>query len=226
MSASFALTGAGIPAPRRRTFTAALHAFAHSELTALRHPCLRWSATPTPGVRGSRRLPHWMTEDSIHSTRKARGCPCPGSRAWRQAEPWMAERSRHAVSGGLAPIRRGRIGQGRSERPATGYGQPRAGWASGRSTPVRRQRKKPAALSRRGLEMWRRADFSAPSFAAEPGPPYRTASCSIFAFGTECRWSMPFSRVSITVATGPTSRTVPSRPATLTVSPVWRRCRT
>ena len=47
----------------------------------------------------------------------------------------------------------------------------------------------------------------------------RTASCSIFALGIECRDTVPPSRVSMIVATGPTSRTVPSKPATLTVSP-------
>ena len=36
--------------PRRRTFAPAIVAFAHSMLTALRHPCLRLSATPALGT--------------------------------------------------------------------------------------------------------------------------------------------------------------------------------
>ena len=59
-----------------------------------------------------------------------------------------------------------------------------------------------------------------------PAEVQRTASCSIFALGIECRDTVPPSRVSMIVATGPTSRTVPSKPATLTVSPAWRRWRT
>ena len=35
---SCALSGSGLPTPRRRTFAAAILAFAHSELTSLRHP--------------------------------------------------------------------------------------------------------------------------------------------------------------------------------------------
>ncbi|MFM8735136.1 MAG: hypothetical protein ACKOC8_08085, partial [Pirellulales bacterium] len=35
--------------PRRRTFAAGIMPAAHSMLTALRHPCLRWSATPATG---------------------------------------------------------------------------------------------------------------------------------------------------------------------------------
>ena len=35
---SYALSGSGLPTPRRRTFAAAILAFAHSELTSLRHP--------------------------------------------------------------------------------------------------------------------------------------------------------------------------------------------
>ena len=46
-----------------------------------------------------------------------RGCPCPGSRRRRPAEAWMPERRRLRESGAQ---------DGRSERPATGHGQPRA----------------------------------------------------------------------------------------------------
>jgi hypothetical protein len=45
--------GSGLPVPRRRTFTPALRASAHSELTALRHPWLRLSATPALGARAA-----------------------------------------------------------------------------------------------------------------------------------------------------------------------------
>ncbi|MFM8734819.1 MAG: hypothetical protein ACKOC8_06460, partial [Pirellulales bacterium] len=41
----------GLPVPRRRTFAAGIMPAAHSMLTALRHPCLRWSATPATGHR-------------------------------------------------------------------------------------------------------------------------------------------------------------------------------
>jgi hypothetical protein len=41
---------AGVPMPRRRTFVAALQASTHSKLAALRHPWLRWPATPSPGA--------------------------------------------------------------------------------------------------------------------------------------------------------------------------------
>lgn len=54
---------------------------------------------------------------------------------------------------------------------------------------------------------------------------YRTASLSIRVLGTLWRFSRPSSSVSITVATGPTSRTVPSMPATKTRSPECSRCR-
>jgi hypothetical protein len=43
----------GLPAPRRRTFAAAILAYALSMLPALRHPCLRLSATPTLGACGN-----------------------------------------------------------------------------------------------------------------------------------------------------------------------------
>ena len=45
-----------------------------------------------------------------------RGCPCPESRRVTTSEARMAKRSRHRVSAGR---------DGRSERPATGRGQPR-----------------------------------------------------------------------------------------------------
>jgi len=38
--------GFGLPVPRRRTFTPPILGSALSMLTALRHPWLRWSATP------------------------------------------------------------------------------------------------------------------------------------------------------------------------------------
>jgi hypothetical protein len=41
---------AGVSMPRRRTFVAALQASTHSKLAALRHPWLRWPATPSPGA--------------------------------------------------------------------------------------------------------------------------------------------------------------------------------
>ena len=43
--------GSGLPVPRRRTIAAAFRASALSRPPALRHPCLRLSATPAPGVR-------------------------------------------------------------------------------------------------------------------------------------------------------------------------------
>ena len=55
---------------------------------------------------------------------------------------------------------------------------------------------------------------------------YRTASFSILVLGTVWRLIRPCSSVSMTVATGPTSRTVPCKPATSTESPEanrWRR---
>ncbi len=45
-----------------------------------------------------------------------RGCPCPASRRCRPAKAWMPQRSRHRANGAQ---------EGRSERPATGQGQPR-----------------------------------------------------------------------------------------------------
>ena len=44
------------PIPRRRTFAAPILGSTHSMLTALRHPWLRWSATPAPGARVALRL--------------------------------------------------------------------------------------------------------------------------------------------------------------------------
>jgi hypothetical protein len=61
------LRGSGLPAPRRRTFAAAILAFAHSMLTTLRRPWLRLSATPAPGVRAT------PTEYPLR--RSARGWP-------------------------------------------------------------------------------------------------------------------------------------------------------
>jgi hypothetical protein len=58
----------GLPMPHRRTFATAILAFAHSVLTALRHPCLRLSATPAPGA--------WAAPNNSHpysrSTPRAR----------------------------------------------------------------------------------------------------------------------------------------------------------
>ncbi len=42
--------GFELPTPRRRTFAPVLQTFARSMLTALRHPWLRWSATPARGA--------------------------------------------------------------------------------------------------------------------------------------------------------------------------------
>ena len=56
-----------------------------------------------------------MSEDD--STRTfGMGLPVSSSGLWEQAQPWMAKRSGHAVNGGP---------EGRRERPARGYGQPR-----------------------------------------------------------------------------------------------------
>jgi len=41
----------------RRTFASAFQASALSRLTALRHPWLRWSATPAPGAWAAPHLP-------------------------------------------------------------------------------------------------------------------------------------------------------------------------
>jgi hypothetical protein len=54
--------------------------------------------------------------DRMPNVGPVRGCPCPGSRRRRPAEPWMAERRR---------LRESECPEGRSERPATGRGQPR-----------------------------------------------------------------------------------------------------
>ena len=43
--------GSGLPVPCRRTLAAALQAFARSKLPALRHPWLRWPATPALRAR-------------------------------------------------------------------------------------------------------------------------------------------------------------------------------
>ena len=43
----------GLPVPRRRTFTAPILGSVHSMLPALRHPWLRWSATPALRATGN-----------------------------------------------------------------------------------------------------------------------------------------------------------------------------
>jgi len=58
----------GLPMPRHRTFASAFQASALSVLPALRHPCLRWSATPALAASAA---PHG---DSIH----ADCCRVPG----------------------------------------------------------------------------------------------------------------------------------------------------
>ncbi len=69
--------GGGLPVPHRRTFAAPILGSAHSELPALRHPCLRWSATPAPGARAARRL-----FSQVQWNRgKSRGCRC---RRWNR----------------------------------------------------------------------------------------------------------------------------------------------
>ncbi len=197
---------------------------AHPGLRSLEADCASASMPALVSYAGSRGtgIPEPPAANDTCTNRlleEGSGLPMPSSGLWERAQPgWRSE----------ADMQRAEASEGRGERPSEGVGSPGpVGRDDTQCEPMREtKRKKPAALSRRGLEMWRRADFSAPSVAEGPGSPYRTASCSIFALGTECRWSMPFSRVSITVATGPTSRTVPCRPATLTVSPVCSRCRT
>jgi hypothetical protein len=64
---------------------------------------------------------HWDPEASVNpfdSFEEGARLPMPSSGLWERAQPWMAQRSGHAVNGGL---------EGRSERPARGYGQPRDG---------------------------------------------------------------------------------------------------
>jgi hypothetical protein len=119
--------GFGLPISHRRTFAFALQAPAHSDLPALRHPWLRWSATPAPGTRGAQSLPRRSDRPpglsidragalSLHRRIGAarileRADGSERSHGWRK-------RSGHAES-------RGR--EGRGERPARGSGQPRAG---------------------------------------------------------------------------------------------------
>ena len=50
-------SGFRLPLPHRRTFAAPLLGPAHSMLPALRHPCLRWPATPAPGAAIAESLP-------------------------------------------------------------------------------------------------------------------------------------------------------------------------
>jgi len=47
----------GLPMPRRRTLATGILPSARSMLPALRHPWLRWSATPAPGARATPRCP-------------------------------------------------------------------------------------------------------------------------------------------------------------------------
>jgi len=49
--------GPGLPMPCRRTFAAAILAFALCMLAALRHPWLRWPASPAPLARAAPDLP-------------------------------------------------------------------------------------------------------------------------------------------------------------------------
>ena len=78
---------------------------------SLRSPCAQQP-------RGKPRLPRmgggWCRLPSAESVR---GCPCPESRRCWPAQPWMAERRQHRESGAQ---------DWRSDRPATGHGQPRA----------------------------------------------------------------------------------------------------
>jgi hypothetical protein len=45
----------------------ALRAFAHSDLPALRHPCLRWSDTPAPGTWATLPLPRVMRTRGVRT---------------------------------------------------------------------------------------------------------------------------------------------------------------
>jgi hypothetical protein len=47
------LRGSGLPMPRRRTLTAPILGSVRSEMSALRHPCLRWPSTPALGARAA-----------------------------------------------------------------------------------------------------------------------------------------------------------------------------
>jgi len=79
----------GPPQSRRRTFTPALRASAHSMLPALRHPWLRWPATPAPVT--------WGTSPSTQNLE----CPLGG-----QPRAKAARSGRHNWSG--RPARSGR----------------------------------------------------------------------------------------------------------------------
>ena len=70
--AQLAQTGFGPPTPRRRTCAAPILGFAYSMLTALRHPWLRWSATPAPGAWAALRLGSPVSSTSWRPNRTSR----------------------------------------------------------------------------------------------------------------------------------------------------------
>jgi hypothetical protein len=70
--------GSGLPIPRRRTFASAILASAHSDLAALRHPCLRWPATPARGAWAAPSLtPHETGRWRSRSVQCARAIASP-----------------------------------------------------------------------------------------------------------------------------------------------------
>ena len=128
----------GYPVPSRRTLTAAILASARSDVPALRHPAFaghirrlngRGNPSPTSSRKPSPSWPRFSWRTSVRSREpvfqpgsqsleEASGSPCPGSRRMQTSAARMAKRSRSRVSGGQ---------DARSERPATGYGEPEAG---------------------------------------------------------------------------------------------------
>ncbi len=74
--------GSGLPMLHRRTFAAPILGFALSELPALRHPWLRWSATPAPGA--------WAAPpcNRCVNGNDARYRSCRGRRRWSARGGW------------------------------------------------------------------------------------------------------------------------------------------
>ena len=115
------LGAANAPSPDVRS---ALLGSAHSMLPALRHPCLRWSATPALGARAAPRCPPRSTGFQpvcVHGSHVARAAPSLSPRStgcqpvclpdshWdrrRESRPAVRPRANHAGRGvwcGFAP---------------------------------------------------------------------------------------------------------------------------
>jgi hypothetical protein len=119
--------GSGMPMPRRRTFAAAFQAYALSETSALRHPCLRWPSTPA--------LRAWTPRQTM--LHEGRGSPGLVREPYRFHRELLQRPRTRAASGWLGMS----TPEGVDARPACS-----------RRVPAPRQRQRPPG--RRPLAVW------------------------------------------------------------------------